>query len=100
MRIVIVSAILVFVGSLIVGGVSPPLLQAAMPDSTITSVVLSKLAGYDQAYKGVDVRTHDGVVTLKGKVRSDEHRTMAETMAKQVPGVRDVNNDLTVVSSK
>ena len=100
MRTVILATVLVFSGVLLVEGIAPPVADAAIADSTITSAVLSKLAGFDQAYKGVEARTHDGVVTLEGTVRSDEQRAMAEAMTKQVPGVRGVNNNLTIVTRK
>ncbi len=40
----------------------------------------------------LDVRVEDGVVTLKGKVRIREDRYLAEDLARDVSGVKDVVN--------
>jgi len=44
----------------------------------------------------IDVDVHEGVVTLKGKVRTDKMRSKAEKVAKKVKGVTSVNNQLAV----
>lgn len=44
----------------------------------------------------VDVTTQNGVVTLSGEVENAEARTTAEAVAKQIEGVKQVTNRLTV----
>jgi len=44
----------------------------------------------------IDVDVHGGVVTLKGKVRTDKMRSKAEKVAKKVKGVTSVNNQIAV----
>ncbi|HSB62076.1 MAG TPA: BON domain-containing protein, partial [Vicinamibacteria bacterium] len=46
----------------------------------------------------VSVETREGVVTLRGKVDSDAAKAAAEILAREVEGVRDVRNELAVVS--
>jgi osmotically-inducible protein OsmY len=43
----------------------------------------------------IDVRVHDGDVTLEGRVEDRAARRLAEDIAAAVPGVRDVFNRLT-----
>jgi osmotically-inducible protein OsmY len=42
----------------------------------------------------IDVRVHDGDVTLEGRVEDRAARRLAEDIAAAVPGVRDVFNRL------
>ncbi len=100
MRDLVLSLLLGFAFGGSFTGPVPQAVAATVPDSTITSLVLEKLAGRDQAYEGIEVKTRDGVVTLEGKVRTDAQKTLAEDLAKQVPGVRDVNNKLVVRAAK
>ena len=44
----------------------------------------------------IDVDSADGVVTLKGKVGSNEAKKKAEEVAKKVDGVKRVKNELRV----
>lgn len=62
-------------------------------DAVITSTVQQRLAT-DQTLQGaaIDVATAEGVVTLVGRVSSEEHRVRAETLARSVEGVRNVRN--------
>ena len=55
-------------------------------------VASSPTSGYE-----TDVAAKDGVVTLTGKVDSNEVKTAAEQLARKVEGVRNVNNQLQVV---
>jgi len=55
-------------------------------------VASSPTSGYETA---VDAK--DGVVTLTGKVDTNEVKTAAEQVARKVEGVRNVNNQLQVV---
>jgi hyperosmotically inducible protein len=66
-------------------------------DSTITAKVKATLAD-DSQLRGSDihVKTNDRVVTLRGKVLSDEQRRDAERTAENVRGVDSVDNELAV----
>jgi hyperosmotically inducible protein len=76
-----------------------PLLAQKKPltDDIINDQVRVKLAN-DAEIGGmaIDVDVHEGVVTLKGKVRTDKMRSKAEKVAKKVKGVTSVTNQLTV----
>jgi len=79
--------------------VMTPLLAQKKPltDDIINDQVRVKLAS-DAEIGGmaIDVDVHEGVVTLKGKVRTDKMRSKAEKVAKKVKGVTSVNNRLAV----
>jgi len=66
-------------------------------DTTISASVKSKLVA-DRAANltRVDVDTTNRVVALNGVVESAEQKRRAEELAKQVEGVRRVNNNLQV----
>jgi hyperosmotically inducible protein len=75
-----------------------PVVNEAMDSATITSKVKSKLAadpGINALY--VDVDTDNGHVTLKGKVALAGQREIAERIARQTEGVKDVTNQIQVV---
>ncbi len=66
-------------------------------DSTITATVQSKLtADRVSNFSRVDVDTERGVVSLSGVVQSVEQKTHAETLARQVKGVTQVQNNLQI----
>jgi osmotically-inducible protein OsmY len=50
-------------------------------------------------FRRVDVRVVEGRVLLAGRVKSEEERVQAGTLAWAVPNVREVNNEL-IVNSK
>jgi hyperosmotically inducible protein len=62
-------------------------------DDDITKQVKDRLAR-DTRFRSVDVRTDAGVVTLQGKVPSVVDSARASEMARQVPGVRSVKNEI------
>lgn len=66
-------------------------------DPGLTSAVKSKLAADDtvKAYK-IDVDTKDAVVTLNGAVDTAVARQRAVELAREIEGVRDVVDQLTV----
>ncbi len=68
-------------------------------DDAIYDNVRRKLA-LDQVVKGgglqVDVKA--GVVTLSGSVEQEKQKERATKLAKQVPGVKSVENRLTIAS--
>jgi osmotically-inducible protein OsmY len=45
----------------------------------------------------MEVEVKDGVVTLRGKVEYEQQKLKAEKVARKVPGVKQVNNELIVV---
>lgn len=69
-------------------------------DATITARVKSRLL-WNRNTNGlaIDVDTDNGVVTLKGRVASGAHRDLAVQLAKNTTGVKQVKDELKVVSS-
>ncbi|MGA2131346.1 MAG: BON domain-containing protein [Bryobacteraceae bacterium] len=67
-------------------------------DDELYDLVRRKLAD-DQVVKGgaLEVEVKDSVVTLRGKVETSEQKTRAEKLTRKVGGVKQVNNELTVV---
>jgi osmotically-inducible protein OsmY len=66
-------------------------------DDTIRDQVMVRLAD-DPEIGGmpIDVDVHQGVATLKGKVRNDKQKQKAEKVAKKVKGVTGVTNQLVI----
>jgi osmotically-inducible protein OsmY len=69
-------------------------------DATITTRVKSKFAG-DSTVSAtrIKVETVKGIVELSGSVASDAERDQAVTLARAVPDVKGVRNNLTVQGS-
>jgi len=67
-------------------------------DGAIKASVKAKLAADVRlsTLTNVEVNSTDGIVTLAGKVRSEEERRMAGEVARSVDGVVRVNNELQV----
>ena len=66
-------------------------------DSTITAAVNAKLVADKAAnLTRVDVETTKQVVALNGIVESADQKARAEQLAKQVDGVRKVDNNLQI----
>jgi osmotically-inducible protein OsmY len=69
-------------------------------DTAITAKVNASLAkDKDLHAMRIDVDTQDGVVTLSGLAPSASAKEQASEIAHKVPGVRSVNNQLTIRSS-
>jgi hyperosmotically inducible protein len=69
-------------------------------DATITAAVKSKLAAEKAStLTKVDVDTVKGTVYLRGSVDKAEVRDRATQLARDVKGVREVVNNLTVAST-
>jgi hyperosmotically inducible periplasmic protein len=67
-------------------------------DAWITSKIKTRLIGTDGVHaSGIDVDTADGVVTLRGNVRSEAEREKALGVARDSRGVVKVIDQLTVV---
>jgi len=68
-------------------------------DATITASVQGKLTSDKLSnFARINVDTDRSVVTLKGIVRSVEEKSRAENLARQVAGVKNVNNNLSIQS--
>jgi osmotically-inducible protein OsmY len=68
-------------------------------DSTITAKVKTKLFDDPQTSGfAITVKTYKGTVQLSGFVNSDKEKARAGELAKAVPGVKEVKNDLIVKS--
>ena len=67
-------------------------------DDELYDLVRRKLAD-DQVVKGgaLQVDVKDGVVTLRGKVETNEQKSKAEKLTRKVSGVKQVDNQLEVV---
>ena len=73
---------------------------AAISDTAITTKVKSSYLG-DDRLKGshIKVRTTNGVVTLTGTATGADSKVAAEELAKNVNGVKSVDDELTSASS-
>jgi hyperosmotically inducible periplasmic protein len=66
-------------------------------DATTTAVVKSKLlAEGDVTGTDINVTTEQGIVILEGSVDSQQEKELAEQIASETEGVRDVRNQLAV----
>jgi osmotically-inducible protein OsmY len=70
-------------------------------DAAITAKVKTAIATDVGARTAtaVNVTTYNGTVQLTGFVDNDEQKKRAETAAKQVDGVKSVDNDIRIKSS-
>jgi len=67
-------------------------------DATITTRVKTALINApDVAALSIDVDTFKGVVTLSGRVKSQDEATRAMTVAQGIDGVREVKSALQVI---
>ena len=66
----------------------------ASQDKAITSQVKSVLSKNSDVGTDISVTTKDGVVYLKGKTLTPAAKSRAEELAKSVPGVQKVVDDL------
>jgi osmotically-inducible protein OsmY len=70
-------------------------------DRTITQNIRKALTDDDSLStnaKNVKIITNDGTVTLRGPVKSEKEKSDIEAKAKQVAGVKRVDNQLEVAS--
>jgi hyperosmotically inducible periplasmic protein len=68
-------------------------------DATMTASVQAKLTGDKLSnFSRINVTTVRSVVSLNGVVRTVEEKSAAEDLARQVAGVRNVNNNLQIQS--
>lgn len=75
-------------------------LGTVVDDATLTAKVKTKLIDDQRLDKtDIDVDTRNGVVTLKGTAPTSEAKQLAERLAKEVDGVKDVKNMLETPSA-
>jgi hyperosmotically inducible periplasmic protein len=69
-------------------------------DSTITAEIKAKLAKDVRlgSLTGIEINTTKGVVTLAGKVKNEQEKIKVEEIARDVDGVKDVRDNLQIVS--
>ncbi|WP_269509010.1 BON domain-containing protein [Burkholderia sp. IMCC1007] len=66
-------------------------------DATITTKAKAELVGTSGLSAGdIHVKTRRGIVTLTGSVPDDQQRAQAVSVVKQIDGVQDVRNQLTI----
>lgn len=96
LKTLILSVLVLLAGTSFAGASSR---KTALQDTWLTSKTKIALAA-DERVKGtqVSVETAKSVVTLRGKVDSDNARDAALQVARGVDGVKKVNNDLQVVA--
>ncbi|WP_412529694.1 BON domain-containing protein [Burkholderia lata] len=70
---------------------------AKIRDATITTKAKAELVGTNGLSSGdIHVKTRRGIVTLTGSVPDEQQRTQAVSVVKQVDGVQDVRDQLTI----
>ncbi len=71
--------------------------QQASGDDQIYDLVRRRLAGDPDVRGGaLDITVKDGIVTLKGVVRSEKAKRKADKLTRKVKGVKNVVNELSV----
>ena len=91
MRIVSLVLAVLFAVSVVIAA------EKGVSDDVIYDQVRVKLASdRDTGGDNIEVKVHQGVVELNGRVRSDANRSKAEKIARKVKGVQKVVNQLTV----
>jgi len=74
--------------------------QGVIPsDAEITQNIrraLTSTSGFSVDARNVQITSRDGEVTLRGQVRSDAEREAVITVARRVPGVTHIDQDLEV----
>ena len=74
-------------------------MRDASGDAALTAKVKTALSLNKRIPAGsINVDSSEGVVTLRGDVSDDQARSLAETVAADTPGVREVHNHLFVVA--
>ena len=82
---------------LVLLGITFAAAQQPSSDDQIYDLVWRRLAG-DPDVKGgaFDISVQNGVVTLKGNVRTEKAKKKAEKLVKKIKGVKGVDNQLVV----
>jgi len=69
---------------------------AEMSDAWISTKVKTTLLFHKSVSAGTEVNTKDGIVTLKGGADNQAQKDLTTEYAKDVEGVKDVRNEMTV----
>ena len=70
---------------------------AKIRDATITTKAKAELVGTSGLSAGdIHVKTRHGIVMLTGSVPDEQQRTQAVSVVKQIEGVQDVRDQLTI----
>lgn len=89
----VLALILIFVLTVI----SAAAFQQASNDDQIYDLVRRRLAGDPDVRGGaLEIAVKEGVVTLRGVVRSEKAKKKADKLTRKVKGVKSVINELTV----
>src|ERR1043166_9555869 len=81
------------------GGTTAPPADTTNMDSTIQAAVDKKLADDPEiSTLGITASVLDGKVMLMGTVKTEELKTRIEHMVRQVKGVKDIDNQISVLS--
>jgi osmotically-inducible protein OsmY len=73
--------------------------RSTFTDAKIVTVVKSRfLFNSEVSGTNINVDVENGVVTLRGEVKTDEERELAVAIAKNASDVKKVNNELTIMS--
>ena len=98
-------SIVLFLGFAVLVGLSVASYAAesvgnVVDDTLITTTVKAELAKDVRlgTLTDIEVSTTQGVITLAGKVNSNEEKAMVEQKVRDVKGVVKVNNELQIVS--
>ena len=74
--------------------------RSTVPDAELAAKLERKLhydrIGYDNQFNFVDVAVNNGVATLNGETRTDVGRDSALSLANNMPGVKDVVDNIKV----
>ena len=76
--------------------VTPPAMNT---DAWITAKVKTMLLFHRSVSAMTEVNTTDGIVTLRGKATSQAQKDLTTEYAKDVEGVKDVKNEMTVAKT-
>jgi hyperosmotically inducible periplasmic protein len=91
------NVVLMLVAFLVVTSV--PLLASQMDNRIEKSAKKSYVFKTYLKGDGIKVKSDNGIVTLSGTVQETWHKTMAEETVRSLPGVTNVNNQITVTAS-
>jgi hyperosmotically inducible protein len=73
---------------------------AAVTDAAITTKIKSRFVGDNRLERtDISVTTTNGIVTLTGTAAGSESKTVAETLAGSVEGVKSVDNEISLAPS-
>jgi osmotically-inducible protein OsmY len=74
-----------------------PTLSDKIDDASITAQVkMALLTHHSTSAIKTSVKTNNGVVTLKGKAKNDAEKALVGKLTKNIKGVKDVENKMTV----